>query len=885
MKNPYLTITRSATVKVDSTPSQVANMKERIRKNSKGSNLIMSLLRHGYEGHDDGLFGRLSPRMRREDFDRATAGLRVAALMKGGKDGDGSYIKPRVFYAALTGKASALGFTMAVEPITTLTNGGVLPLEELKGYSTEERCTIVENAFRRFRNFVQADQKTRTDWLHLDEVTQGLIELHEQKKLTDKELEKANRKLARKKEESNFQEYDSSEVLLGVNFVPFSLSQDGGKLIFSLEKGLFAGEYVCSYGRSKKTCYLDSLFVEEEWKCKTIRGSGGKKHPDPSFTGNYVLNYKENGKRPRVGVVREPRIYIKRVHRGRRYVDQLMISMPIDRDRLTPTAFKSDHPQFSSYYPKPLKDGFDTVRALGVDLGINPSYSYSVVEGTYPDKACSIPEFEVMSTGQSKKCNKYSEFIQETWNVLHLMKKTRSYHYRKKAEEKGEEEVVIPEEAERMIDPEAFKVEFPEDILEEEEVSEAEEAKRDSEENEKNEIPDDIILKVFPDADEYRRHAESLPDDRLKWTKKGVWVIYDKIRELKVKHGAYTHERIHKSHSTQESIAWYEASANFQKLLKSFHSTGQKDEHRLRDRGKKMTRRQKSLSNLREDARTKEARELVDLAIAQGCSVIFIENLKGWGRQGNAKRGQKVWQKRGSNRRMDLWAPSTQIDTLREIADGEGIGVIAVEKEYTSQYVMSEGVLGFRDPNDKTRLYYYDSEGTFCRINDDLNAALNIACLGLSRNAFPIVNRLTLNEKGKLIVYRGSKESYDRCRSRDRWILRGFSPEEKDKAVSSLLADRKREEENEKSARAKAKEQGKEFKDKQRKSHMRFFRHGSDFLTYHELEEFRKDIEAKIPTADVCQKYVDDLIGSKLTLYKSCPAVIRATASANKKFM
>ena len=147
------------------------------------------------------------------------------------------------------------------------------------------------------------------------------------------------------------------------------------------------------------------------------------------------------------------------------------------------------------------------------------------------------------------------------------------------------------------------------------------------------------------------------------------------------------------------------------------------------------------------------------------------------------------------------------------------------------------------------------------------------------------MNRLTLNEKGKLIVYRGSKESYDRCRYRDRWILRGFSPEEKDKAVSSLLADRKREEENEKSARAKAKEQGKEFKDKQRKSHMRFFRHGSDFLTYHELEEFRKDIEAKIPTADVCQKYVDDLIGSKLTLYKSCPAVIRATASANKKFM
>jgi IS605 OrfB family transposase len=815
-------------------------------------NKILDVLVHGYEGYDDGLFGRLSPSMPKKKFDKAVEQLRNAILLPN-KTGSGYALRPRVFAAPLTGNAKKLEKTGAAEAIRALKSGGVLPMD-LGGKSTGERFSIVEGVIRRFRGYVKSDISTMEEWAERKAKLDEVEAKHARGEATEEQLDEAREALENKRERANFSKIRNLGPILSSNNVGWYIRNDGPYIELTIREGAFKGTYRCSYGSKKDKCYLDGLKIEEFWDHKRIRGGGGKKTKDKYFTGNFVLTYKKNGLRPRKGILREPYLHLKTIHKreaGRNVSRQVIqLVMPIDHEIEIGLPFRGEHCQFSRHYPKPLTDPVPYVTVMGVDLGLNPTSAYAVVRATYSNPKKSIPDVEFVAVGKSKvdTSHPYAKETRHLKLCRAVMRASRGYHFAKmkakREEAEGKEGVNYPDPLDR-----------------------------------------EFVGKLFEDPDVYLAHLDSMPDDRREWTRRTTgWVIGGLVKDAQRQYGKFVSERRRGERSPSEEIMWAEYGATYRSFVTSFFSTGKTDEDRIRDAEKGETVLKRVLETTREakkDARRKEARAIADLAQGYECDVVAVENLDGQRRK-KPRRGQKVNDKVAENRRMDLWSPKAQLEAIQGACFSDGVGVVAVRPDYTSQYVCHEGVFGYRDSKDKKWLYYRDSTGQLCRVDSDINAAKNIAYHAVTRNAFPFDLFLTFDENGKLAIYHKAKDEKEpeteeeekkrkAVSAKDRWLLKSLTPAQRDSAVAVLKAQAKKQKDDRKEAVEKLKG---ELPDKDRESLKqkiarldrslekppvrKLFRHGDQMVSENELNKIKEDLKESIPK-EVVQTYRDHI--------------------------
>jgi len=467
---------------------------------------------------------------------------------------------------------------------------------------------------------------------------------------------------------------------LGSNFCDFRLEQSGPVLMLTICRGSLQGTYRLSYGSGKaKGGLTRHLAVSKE----------------DAYTTKYRLTYQENGKRLRQGLLMEPRVMYRKTKQGSGFY----LAMPLNMQTEMPSMFQGSLPAYSRYYPRLVEgaDKLESLRVLGVDLGIDPAFAWVVYEGRDFQKGIPTTLIEcdkgmVCSTAFSHSIKTLNSKCDDLKWVLRVCVGART---------RGE---TIQTAVDRYRRPTNFEA---------------------------------AVQRFFPDHAQFYAHTESLPVEVIedaagvefhsvrKWRTPGVWQLGAEVAKLL---SEYRKLREMRRTATADNLAdnlWWQS---LLRTIASMHTAWE-------TMGKKSSTfpgKTTMLSNLHElklrcqvDNRKKHCRRIVDEAVRNKCSVIAVEDLVREARQDL------------DNRLWDLWSPRSMLELLLQMANAEGIGVIKVQVDCTSKTIYDGYRTGWRDKENKRRIYTL-TDGRVTEHHADLNAARNVAALGLTRHAKPL---------------------------------------------------------------------------------------------------------------------------------------------------
>jgi len=654
---------------------------------------LLRLFLSGYEGRDDGFYEELgNTNLDKEKFFEVTAGLRDALLRQSGSS--------RALKSSMLGKcppSAAVG--KAAKHIQTLRDAGILPFKT--GLTSGEDYNVLQQAVQQLRSWVACDHRTREAYAEQQEKTSQAEEAakkaaNEVKPEDAKSLErhervltklrKQERRLERMKSHAQFSldEMDCTgySLCMGANYLKdYCLEKEGRGLRLTLKNSTMAGSYYVSVG--------DGQHAGMKNPGTPAGGSpekGRRRNILFDFTvekcgDNYLFRYDENGKRPRAGVVKEPRFCWRR--KGNSV--ELYLAMPINIENSMRNIFvgkqkSGKHSAFTRQWPKEV-EGLDELRdavVLGVDIGINRAAFCAALKTSRFENGLPA-DVQVMDTtcdALTEKGQEYRQLRKDATCLAWLIRTTRRF----------------------KADPG----------------------------NKHNQIKEKDVER-FDSADgAYRRYMDAIaemPSDPLQvWEAARITGYGEWAKEIFARFNHYKHEHAccAVSLSLSDRLVWCRLIDRILSLKKCLHFGGYESKHR-KGFCKSLYRLR---HNARNDVRKKLARFIVDAAVDAGASVIAMEKLPSSGGK----------QSKDDNRIWDLMAPNTLATTVCLMAKVEGIGFVQVDPEFTSQWVFEQRVIGDREGRIVSCL---DAEGVRRDYDADENAAKNIAWLALTREAEP----------------------------------------------------------------------------------------------------------------------------------------------------
>jgi len=669
---------------------------------------LIRLILAGYEGRDDGIYEEIAPEMSKKKFFEAATEWRESIVKNA---------SPRAMKASVFGDkepCKSTGGARAV--IGKLRKSGVFPIET--GLSGGDEYNLIEQAIEYAKSWLKSDEATREAYADQQKDIKRLI--GEAKKLALK-IEKAEKKLEAtnpqtkswkktteiikkskrefgsvttktEKAEKRFERMKPFSKLelqnmdctkystyLGTNYSPFKLKKEGDLLQITVTSSVMKGTYLASYGdgqygsrRNNGQSRRDDFVPNMNQKRRRNLMFDCTVEP---FGDGSLLRYEENGLRPRVAELKEPRLCWRR--RNGNY--ELYLMMPVKMHVKSPEMFAGDHLAFSRYWPKEV-EGLDSdtkITALGVDVGIiRSAYCVAVtaerfVDGLPTEMTVGKASFDA----QTEKGREYFELGRRATMLGWLIKTTRRY-------------------------------------------------KKDPK-NEHNQIKESDVAAFdgSPGAFEhYILAVDEMSDDPLdvwghanitgygKWTKQ----IFKEFNQLKRERAEGQVEP-----NMTDDLTWCSLIDYIISLKKTLHFGG----YETKERESFCPALYNERANCRDVVRKRLARYVVERAIAAEAQVISVENLSKCRR--DDKRKNRVW---------DLMSQQSWIGVLTNMARMENIAVVSVNPDLTSQWVEQCGAIGDR----KARtIACRDVNGKFVSLDADLNAAYNIASRALTRHAEP----------------------------------------------------------------------------------------------------------------------------------------------------
>lgn len=663
-------------------------------------NTLIRILLFGHKP-DDGLYEELAPKtITKQAFTDYCEILRQAVTSKidtgkvytaGKNKGKPVMVamKTRALIAPIFGESKVGKSTLAArDALLALRRDGVFPLPT-PGLMSSDQASAMETATRFVRSFVDADRRTREQYKEQEKL---VIQLQKEAETDDsekktKELEKAQRRLERMRPEAElrlFQPDVPISLFLGSNFVRYELEESGPRMQLTAKgSGILAGEFKVSFGAGNGHNILRHLRLAKQ-------DEGGC---------TYEVSYLENGKRPRKMLLKEPQIHYKD---AKGTGPGIYLHMPLMCEEES-TMFAGANPAFQRQWPKPV-EGLNAVRnlrALGVDLNVNPAAAVAVMEA--PAYSEGLPT--AVRLLESERIDLLTATGSDYYSLCWRLRRLKSLMNRTKRAKK--------------------------DGLQEDGTYKT--------------LQEEHVRPVFADTEAYIEHVKQLPEDQLMWTHPDVWMVGSKLRELRKEFNKRKHARFTRTCSLADEIAWCDLVFNIISVQKAFSFTGA-TEPAKEGYCRKL---RKTLFNSRQDTRRKLCRRIVDKALASGCKVIAMERLI---REEEGPFGRK------DNRLWDLWSPRMLLQDLTDMARMDGIGVVQVSHAHTSQVVWETQTFGYRDAQNKHDLYYRKEDAVRV-VNSDLNAACNIAARALDRHSNPYVLDVHCVAAGK---YMSGKEWRER---------------------------------------------------------------------------------------------------------------------------
>jgi len=748
---PTRSFFKNVTAKVEIPYTQQQEIRRQMRALVKPTNLVVRLFLFGWKGKDDGLFEELgiSSRMAKAEFQAGTALMLRSILetrisIKYDKDGEEytSKVKltSRTFQAPLFGESTVGDSTWLAQPfLARLRAIGVLPLAT-PGLCPSERNIVVENAVNRIRSLVLCDRRTVANFsdaekeaLHVAQTMLGVDEFDNDKQRF--EFRGIVKHYLRSQQESRvtlFSEENPPPYLLGDNYVPFSLTEEGSRLLLFLRRGMLASNepYPLSYGARKHSDENgegEMCFGEMPSKSRrnllhklTITDIGGDKT-------EYKFEFLENGKRKREAVLHEPRLQFLATKRGVELYLQIPLSGEANFD-IDCLASGEKGCEFMRRWPKSV-GGLSRVKnlkVLGVDLGINRVFSWAVATADCFEKGLpvniSIGEIDCSPTGVSKDLKNLRSYLRDLLKVishtvgfkrLHLPKvKAPSVPLKIDDEIRRRMKLIIGTDTDEAI--RAFVAR----------LHKKSRGTREKFEKMDRQLDRMLISKVTDDVDSYIRNVESLSSDFLTWTGKNEWMAGEFLRKAWREFGRLTEWRRQERRLLRlvDEVAWDEIMELLNRISHRFNCIGQEFGKNERD-SDFMKNFYEQRENHRLNLRKTLVRAIIDTALRYGCQAIAVENLTNLSREDRKK--NHLWQ---------MWSPNMLITNLAQAAIADGIAVLKVDPSYTSKMVYGKGLLGWRPDCERESLYYLDG-GKLDHVDADKNAAKNIAYLALTRHA------------------------------------------------------------------------------------------------------------------------------------------------------
>lgn len=620
---------------------------------------LLRLILAGYEGLDDGIYDEVAAgKMSKGDFFAEAGRLREGIL--GG-------VSSRALKASMLGDREPTRSTMKARgPIGALRAAGVLPLKS--HLSSSDDFNLIEQVVEMVRSWVRCDRLTRRQYAEQVSKIEGLEkELREGGESARGRLERARKRLDRMRPSSGLSMDDMDctkySCFLGANHVPFTISNDGRGLRLEIlgAGSLMRGSYYVAYGAGKPRNLMHDCVVSP-------------------LGDTFRFDYMENGKRPRVGILKQPRLCWRR--RGNDL--SLYLHMAMNLSEQVDAMFAGDNPAFSRYWPKEV-EGLDDVAGLtvlGVDVNIRRAAHCVAVtadrfDGGFPVGTRVDGEWFDELTDLGDDYRRLSFLASDlSW----LIRKTNGY------KDDPARNLIKPSEVEKFdSSPGAYE--------------------------------------------RYMRAVDAMPDDKLAVWERARQAGYGKwVKELDAEFRSMKDDRAHGRvvPSLSDDLAWCDLIGRILSLKKTLHFRG----YESKPRNDFCVRLKDERANVRNDVRKKLARYVLDAAADVGASVVAIENLSRM--TGNKARKRA----RRENRVFALMAPRQLADTIRAMARAEGVAVVEVDSAYTSQWVRGEGVIGNRHAHGKW-LYWRREDGVVDRVDADRNAATNIAERALFRHSEP----------------------------------------------------------------------------------------------------------------------------------------------------
>jgi hypothetical protein len=711
---------------------------------------ITRLFLFGYEGRDDGLREEIAPSVPAAEFAALCSELRDGALFTGkaprseaqmqrawdkinaareaGKEVEDpktdmkAKVTSRALVAPLFSDNSSVGDStmLCQKPLQRLRALGVLPLA-YPG-NKQDLYGIVEGALEYLRSYIDCDIRTRANYAeevkYLADMEALEVEVKAGKTMkeledTDPEnktkkgplgIQRAVKKILRKNRGKKLTEAGALEILvrrqkarllklrpsaqitlpspgrpapyrLGDNFCGFSIELSGPQMFLDVKTGSLAGSYRLAFGASNPDALMRHLRIEKQIATTT----------------KYVLHYLENGKRPRMSELKEPRI----IRRGSGFY----LEMPVGIESKMDDCFrpgKEGSCAWNRNYPKDVNHKFKELKVLGVDIGIDPVFAWAVLHGSGFVKG--VPTKVVV--GATGKVNRTAgsdptiELRNDCENLKWMIKTAVSAR-------------IYSDTVEKHL------------------------AKWDRPDNFRR-----AVQKFYPRFEDFEDEVNALPLEKVvgedgtafasarQWRNIG-WSVGEHMRALLNRYKALRQLRRTEPSNIGDNLQWQALLRRVAEMQTSWHTIGTKSTDIRSSRQSGLLRKLHGTKlRCQLDNRKKYCRAIIDTAIAQGCWLIVVEDLT---------REDDV-----DNYLWDLWSPASMLALLTEMAKADGIGVVKVSPDCTSKTMYGTWLPVWRDERNRRRIFCKDDSGAILDLDADINAAQNIGYLGITRNSEPL---------------------------------------------------------------------------------------------------------------------------------------------------
>lgn len=520
----------------------------------------------------------------------------------------------------------------------------------------------------------------------------------------------SNNLLFRKKQRANYSSTtlikSQIRLFLGNNGVPFALREQDGRMYFSFrmpsvgnEKGKLL-DVPCSYkkvynGKVRKSCYFGGLTIEK------------------TDSGNYILKYSVNHKRPQVAELKE--CFLRLVVRNHSYFEKMVsgnltekdgelkssyfdfyIDLPMNvkedpiHDLSSSDVFGKDglRAYYSSAYPEiknfggQIDPGKKTEcpvtklhNIMGIDLGQRNPFAYCIKDNT--GNIVAQGHFDGSPNDVYKK---YINFGKQATSVSHLIRETRSYLF-------GDNEAIS------------------------------------------NELYDEVktFCNITHTYDQYLKYLDtkkflvnkedpSKNQTYLLRQKEHGWVMRECLWYLNKQYKKLNADRIHEA-DWRQTLYWIDSLYRLIDAMKSFHNFGSYYDKNLKKKingtGRGFCRTiQEQINNNNDDMLKKVTNELIPIVRKYKVSVVVVEKLE-------SMLGDKS-RHTFENRNYNLWPVGQLKKFLENKLAPFNVALVEVDERNTSQVYQENW--SYRDADD----LYSIVDGKIHKVHADENAARNI---------------------------------------------------------------------------------------------------------------------------------------------------------------